>query len=170
MNSVSALRREIGFGVLAVASVVAVSVLGQLATFPNLAPWFAGLAKPPFSPPNWIFGPVWTTLYGLMAFAAWRVLRLPPSPARNRALVLFFAQLALNAAWSWMFFAAHSPLLGLLNIIPQFWLIVATVAPSPVSIGSRDGAWRRSQPGSASPACSISRYGGSTAERGAVGK
>jgi translocator protein len=63
----------------------------------------------------------------LMAFAVWRMVRLPPSPARTTALILFFAQLALNAAWSWMFFAMHSPLLGLVNVIPQFLLIVATI-------------------------------------------
>ena len=66
-----------------------------------------------FQAAQWIFPPVWAVLYSLMAFAAWRIARLPPSPARRIALILFFAQLALNAAWSWMFFAAHSPWLGL---------------------------------------------------------
>jgi benzodiazapine receptor len=120
-------RRDIGIAILPVVAVIAASVLGQLATFPNLAPWFAGLVKPSFNPPNWVFGPVWTTLYALMAFAAWRILRLPPSPARRTALFLFFVQLALNVAWSWMFFAAHSPLLGLVNVVPQFLVIVATL-------------------------------------------
>lgn len=112
---------------LPVAAVVAASVLGQIATFPNLAPWYAGLAKPPFNPPNWVFGPVWTTLYVLMAYAAFRIHRLAPSPDKRRALTLFYLQLALNAAWSWMFFAAHSPLLGLINVVPQFVVVLATV-------------------------------------------
>jgi benzodiazapine receptor len=120
-------RRDIGVAVLPVVAVIAASLLGQLATFPNLAPWFAGLVKPSFNPPNWVFGPVWTTLYALMAFAAWRILRLPPSPARRTATILFFGQLTLNVAWSWMFFAAHSPLLGLVNVVPQFLVIVATL-------------------------------------------
>jgi benzodiazapine receptor len=120
-------RRDIGIAILPVVAVIAASVLGQLATFPNLTPWFAGLVKPSFNPPNWVFGPVWTTLYALMAFAAWRILRLPPSPARRTALFLFFVQLALNVAWSWMFFAAQSPLLGLVNVVPQFLVIVATL-------------------------------------------
>ncbi len=120
-------RRELGMAALALAAVIAASLLGQLATFPNLVPWYAGLAKPSFNPPNWVFAPVWTALYVLMAFAGWRVLRLPPSPARRTALMLFFGQLALNVAWSWMFFAAHSPLLGLINIIPQWLVIVATI-------------------------------------------
>jgi len=121
-------RRYIGFGALALAVVVTASALGQLATYPNLAPWYAGLVKPSFNPPNWVFGPVWTGLYALMAFAAWRILRRPPSPARRWALTWFFVQLALNTAWSWMFFGAHRPLLGLVNIIPQFAVIVATIA------------------------------------------
>ncbi len=116
-----------GFALIAVAAVAAASVIGQIATYPNLAPWYASLAKPSFNPPNWIFGPVWTTLYLLMAFSVWRILRLPAGSTRRTALTLFFIQLALNAAWSWMFFAANSPLLGLVNIIPQFALIVATV-------------------------------------------
>jgi translocator protein len=49
---------------VAVIPVVAAFVLGQIATFPNLSPWYAGLAKPAFNPPNWVFGPVWTMLYG----------------------------------------------------------------------------------------------------------
>jgi len=113
---------------LAVIPVVAALVAGQMATFPNLAPWYAGLVKPAFNPPNWVFGPVWTTLYVLMAFAVWRVLRLPRGmPARSLGLILFFVQLALNAAWSWMFFGAHSPALGLLDIVPQLLVVLATV-------------------------------------------
>jgi tryptophan-rich sensory protein len=113
---------------VAVIPVVAAFVLGQLATFPNLTPWYAGLIKPAFNPPNWVFAPVWTTLYVLMAFAVWRVLRLRRrTPVRRLGLILFFAQLVLNAAWSWMFFAAHSPRLGLINIVPQLLVIAATM-------------------------------------------
>src|SRR4051812_42862498 len=120
--------RELQFTALAVVVVVAASLVGQLATYPNLAPWYAGLVKPSFNPPNWVFGPVWTTLYLMMAFAVWRILRLPEAPANSRwALGLFFALLALNAAWSWMFFAAHNPLLGLINIVPQILVILATI-------------------------------------------
>ena len=124
----SAWSRDLGFGLLAIIVVAATSIVGQLATYPNLAPWYAGLVKPSFNPPNWVFGPVWTTLYLLMAFAVWRILRLPNASFEHRwALGLFFAQLALNAAWSWMFFAANNPLLGLINIVPQFLVILATI-------------------------------------------
>ena len=108
--------------------VLAALLLGQLATFPNLSPWYESLQKPAFNPPNAIFGPVWTALYALMALAFWRVLRLPAStPKRSLAIIAFLAQLALNAAWSFLFFAAHSPLLGLLDIVPQLGAILLTL-------------------------------------------
>jgi translocator protein len=121
-------KRDVVLALLTVVAVVTASVLGQFATYPNLSPWFAALTKPRFNPPNWVFGPVWTTLYALMAFALWRILRLPfSSVGRRLALCFFFLQLAFNAAWPWLFFWAHSPLLGLVNIIPQLLLILATI-------------------------------------------
>jgi benzodiazapine receptor len=114
--------------VLAILAVTATSVAGQIATYPNLEPWYAGLEKPPFNPPNWIFAPVWTSLFVLIAFSLWRILRLPVSAARGRALILILTMLALNAAWSWMFFGANSPLLGLVNIVPQLAVIAASIA------------------------------------------
>jgi translocator protein len=63
-----------------------------------------------------------------MTVAAWRLLRLPPEAhGRNVALALFFAQLALNAAWPWTFFVAHSFAFALLNIVPQWLLLIATI-------------------------------------------
>lgn len=110
-----------------IVAIIAASVLGQIATFPHLAPWYASLVKSPFNPPNWVFGPVWTTLYVLMAFATIRVMWQPETAVRKLALVLFALQLAFNVAWSWMFFAAENPLLGLINIVPQLALVIATV-------------------------------------------
>ena len=112
-------------GVLAVMAVLAASISGQIATSSELG-WYAGLLKPAFNPPNWVFAPAWIALYLLLAFAVWQIARNPSSRARSVALTLVFLQLALNAAWSWMFFAAHSPLLGLVNIVPQFLLVAAT--------------------------------------------
>src|SRR5664280_2342820 len=114
----STFKRDVAFAVFAVGAVAATSILGQIATYPNLSPWYAGLAKPSFNPPNWVFAPVWTTLYALMAFALWRILRVyGPSGIRRSAIALFLILLASNATWSWMFFWAHSPLLGLVTII-----------------------------------------------------
>jgi benzodiazapine receptor len=120
--------RKLGFAVVAVVLVAAVSISGQLATFPNLSPWYAGLAKPAFNPPNWVFGPVWTALYALMAYSVWRILLLPrQTTGRGLALGLFVLQLAMNAAWSWMFFGARSVGLGLINIGPQLIVVLATI-------------------------------------------
>ena len=70
-------------------------------------PWFDALQKPFFMPPGWAFGVVWPILYLLMGIALAMILALPPSPERKSALVLFFVQLALNFAWSPIFFAGH---------------------------------------------------------------
>jgi len=119
------LKRDLLYAVVAVASVVGASIVGQLATYPNLEPWYAGLNKPMFNPPSWVFAPAWTGLYLLMALAVWRVLRLRVlRSGRREALIVFFTQLLLNAAWPWMFFGANSPLLGLINIVPQLVAIL----------------------------------------------
>jgi tryptophan-rich sensory protein len=69
--------------------------------------WFHTLAQPSFAPPGWIFGPVWTLLYAMMAVAAWRIWQQEPSTLRSAALVVFLVQLALNFAWSVIFFRWH---------------------------------------------------------------
>jgi tryptophan-rich sensory protein len=102
---------------IAVLPVAAVSLVGGLVTRPSITTWYAGLAKPGFTPPNWLFAPVWTTLYAMMAYALWRILSLPKDlPGRSAAIAAFFVQLALNALWSWAFFGAQSPLAGLVVI------------------------------------------------------
>jgi translocator protein len=86
--------------------------------------WYPTLNKPPFNPPPWIFAPVWTTLYIMMAAAAWLVWLKGNS---RSALILFFIQLALNFAWSFLFFGMHAPALALINIIAMWFAIVATI-------------------------------------------
>jgi tryptophan-rich sensory protein len=113
---------------VAIVPVIAASLVGQWATYTNLVPWYAALAKPALNPPNWIFAPVWTVLYGLMALAVWRLLNANcPWVEKRTALALFFSQLVLNALWSVLFFGFHSPLGGLLNIVPQWTLIVLAI-------------------------------------------
>jgi tryptophan-rich sensory protein len=115
--------------IIAILPVVAASVLGGAVTVPQIAGWYAGLAKPAFNPPNWIFAPVWTALYALMALAAFRILRIPVGvPGRRRALLVYHLQLLLNIGWSFAFFGANSPLAGLIVILPLLVLILATIA------------------------------------------
>ena len=83
-------------------------LIGALFTTQAIPIWYEGLHQPSFRPPNWVFGPVWTLLYALMAVAAWRVWLAAPGPARNWGLALFAVQLALNLAWSWLFFHRHA--------------------------------------------------------------
>jgi len=85
--------------------------------------WYAQLAKPAFNPPDWIFAPVWSVLYAMMAVAAWRAwLRAGLGPA----ILLWLAQLVLNAAWSWLFFGLHQIGIALLEILVLLTLIAAT--------------------------------------------
>ncbi|HSD19814.1 MAG TPA: TspO/MBR family protein [Anaeromyxobacter sp.] len=85
------------------------SALGAAATRRSIrSPWYRLLEKPSYQPPSWVFPPVWTTLYALIATSGYRVWR-SGSPSRRRALGLWSAQLALNAAWSPVFFGARRP-------------------------------------------------------------
>jgi benzodiazapine receptor len=85
-----------------------IGFLGGRWTGPEIPRWYRTLTKPSFNPPSWIFAPVWTTLYLLMAIAAWLVFKTPASSARTLGLSLFVVQLALNLAWSWIFFRKHA--------------------------------------------------------------
>ena len=91
-----------------VALVLACHAAGALGALVTDAAWYRELARPSWAPPGWVFGPVWLTLYTMMGVAAWRVWRTPSGPARSRALGWFAAQLALNAAWTPVFFGLRS--------------------------------------------------------------
>ena len=103
---------------LAIAPVAAASVIGSLATLPNIPDWYIHIAKPWFTPPNWIFGPVWTALYTIMAYAFYRVLRQTATSGRVWLITAFMLQIALNGAWSVAFFGGRSPMLGMIVIVP----------------------------------------------------
>ena len=79
------------------------------AVFVSAGGWYAGLAKPTWNPPGWIFGPVWTILYAMMAVAAWRVWLHGGWPRQKTALRLYLIQWALNALWTPLFFGLHQP-------------------------------------------------------------
>ena len=89
--------------------------------------WYAQLRKPSWNPPGWIFGPVWTALYTMMAVAAWLVWRRGGFAAQRVPLGLFLLQLLLNAAWSPLFFGLHHPALAFVEIVMLWLAILATV-------------------------------------------
>ena len=97
----------------AIASVQAKSFYGQL-------------VQPEWAPPPWLFGPVWSVLYTLMGMAAWLVWRKGGFLSNRVALSLFLAQLALNAIWTWVFFAWHLGALAFVNIL-VLWALIATI-------------------------------------------
>lgn len=103
--------RAVVGGILFVAIPFAVGALGSLATIDNVNGWYALADKAFWTPPNWVFGPVWSVLYVLMGVAAWFVWREPNTRPRRIALTLFIAQLVLNAVWTPVFFAGF-PLWG----------------------------------------------------------
>lgn len=103
--------------------------IGATFTSAAIPAWYATLAKPSFSPPNWIFAPVWSTLYILMGIAAALVWRKGlREPAVRTALAIFLFQLILNTLWSFFFFGLRSPLLGLADILFLWGMILVTIA------------------------------------------
>ena len=86
-------------------------------------PWYETLVKPGWTPPNWLFGPVWTLLYVLIAASAWLVWREAGFSGARWALAAFALQIVLNAAWSWLFFGLQRPDLALVDIS----LLVTTI-------------------------------------------
>jgi benzodiazapine receptor len=98
--------------------------IGAIFTTPSIRNWYAELSKPPFTPPNWLFGPAWTTLYILMGIAAFFVFRegLAASGVKI-ALIIFLVQLILNILWSVVFFGLHSPA-GAIVVIAGLWITI----------------------------------------------
>lgn len=109
--------------ILAVFLVVVIGVGALIGTQSVPGAWYEGLAKPPFNPPNWIFGPVWFTLYAMIAVAGWRIWMID---AKSPAMKIWFAQMALNWVWSpiWfigqMLWPAFAVILAILALIVAF--------------------------------------------------
>lgn len=87
------------------------------AVFVSTGDWYEGLTKPAWNPPGWVFGPVWTALYFLMAVAAWRVWRQGGWARQRTALGLFVLQWALNSLWTPLFFGLQKPGWALVDIL-----------------------------------------------------
>lgn len=103
--------------------------IGSLFTVPSIPSWYAGLSRSALTPPSWVFGPVWTTLYLLMGIAAYLVWRKGAEKKEvSTALWIFMLQLALNTLWSIIFFGLHSTLGALIEIVVLWLAIVVTIA------------------------------------------
>jgi tryptophan-rich sensory protein len=119
-------RQGIGLAGWLVAS-FATGALGGLASV-NAAGFYGQLVQPAWAPPAWLFGPVWSVLFVMMAVSAWLVWRRHGFAGAGRALSLFVAQLVANALWTWMFFAWRLGALALVEIAVLWLLIAATIA------------------------------------------
>ncbi|MEJ2678407.1 MAG: tryptophan-rich sensory protein [Gemmatimonadota bacterium] len=116
-------RRDV-LGFIAFLALVAVTAaLGSVYTSMSIPGWYGTLAKPDWTPPAWVFGPVWTTLYLLMAVAGWLVWRPGGFRGARLGLTLFAVQLALNVGWSLLFFGMRDPTLALAEIV-ALWLLI----------------------------------------------
>ncbi|HUL36089.1 MAG TPA: TspO/MBR family protein [Thermodesulfobacteriota bacterium] len=104
-----------------------VGFLGSLFTTPAIPTWYATLKKPFFTPPNWIFTPVWVSLFILMGISLFFIWQRQGQPQFKKALILFFVQLVLNVLWSVAFFGLRSPLLGLVDIVLLWIAILFTI-------------------------------------------
>jgi len=110
--------------IVSVIACLAAGAIGSIFTRSAIPTWYATLAKPSFSPPDWLFAPVWTSLYILMGVAAFLVWRKGLENKQVRiALIVFLVQLILNALWSIAFFGLQCPLCGL-TIISVLWLAI----------------------------------------------
>jgi tryptophan-rich sensory protein len=102
----------------------AAPAVGGYFTGKSVGTWYPTLAKPSWNPPAWVFGPVWTALFVLMAVAAWLVFRERAAHPVALAMGLYALQLVLNAAWSFIFFGLRNPAAGLAEIA-LLWLVIA---------------------------------------------
>ena len=115
-------RDALGLGLFLIVC-IAVSGIGGAITATSVGSWYQALEKPSFNPPDWVFAPVWTALYLMMAIAGWRVWRRTRIAARWKALSVFAVQLALNVIWSLLFFGLQRVDLALAEIVILFLAI-----------------------------------------------
>jgi tryptophan-rich sensory protein len=120
--------RSAGLLIFCITIPLVIGFIGSIVTLPEVTGWYAGLDKPAFNPPGWVFGPVWTILYILMGIALFLVAKdgVDTEPVQ-KAVLVFAIQLVANLAWSCFFFGMHAIFLGLLDIVLLFFLIAATI-------------------------------------------
>jgi tryptophan-rich sensory protein len=121
-------HRPIQFLVLFLVVVIGAGLL--IGTLAAPGPWYEGLNKPPFNPPDWLFAPVWTLLYVLIAVAGWRTFLRDPG---SRVMYIWYAQMALNWIWSPLFFGLHLLWTAFAVILALFYLVLNFIG----------GTWRK---------------------------
>lgn len=106
-----------------------IEIAGRLMADISVYSWYFKLKKENVHPPVWLFGPLWTLLYGMLAVSGWLVFRASPSPSKTRALWIYGCELGLGLLWAVVFFFLQSPLLGMLTMIvlvsATIWMIIA---------------------------------------------
>lgn len=125
---------------VAVAALAAMAVAALGASATDIGPWYQVLRKPAWQPPDWLFGPVWTLIYGLMALAGVRAWNgASDRRQRLRIVGLFALNALLNVTWSELFFALHRPDWALMEVVP-FWLSIVALIVA-VSPANRSAGW-----------------------------
>lgn len=125
MASISTRNQILGLiGWLCVSYIAA--AIGAVASI-QAKTFYSQLVQPDWAPPSWVFGPVWTILYGMMGIAAWLAWRSDNHRLQRQALALFLLQLVFNGLWSWLFFAWHLGAMAFIDILVLWSLIVATI-------------------------------------------
>ncbi|MCX8052491.1 MAG: tryptophan-rich sensory protein [Armatimonadetes bacterium] len=129
MDKMGSVAKQVLALVLWIGVCLAAGFIGGLYTESSVSTWYVSLRKPDFNPPNWVFAPVWTTLYTLMGIAAWLVWRKGwKNTSVKTALIVFGVQLVLNTAWSIIFFGLRMPGAAFFELIALWIAIVATIA------------------------------------------
>ena len=120
--------RSIILFLLAIGICLGIAYVGSLYMTPAIPAWFDILQKPDFTPPSWIFGPVWTVLYVLMGFSLYMIFQTGIKKKDvSLGLILFVAQLVFSFAWVYLFFGLHSTFYGLITCIALWFLVLCTV-------------------------------------------
>ena len=125
--------------ILAVSFTLVFGGLGGIVTSGEIANWYAGLHKPSFNPPNYLFGPVWSLLYLLMGISLYLIWKEPASSAKTKSIIIFFIQFALNFCWSFIFFKFHQTGIAFAEIILMWIFILLTIIS--FSKLSKTAAW-----------------------------
>jgi tryptophan-rich sensory protein len=113
--------------IISIALPLLVGFTASLFTRPEIEGWYRALQRPEWNPPDWLFAPVWTSLYILMGVACYLIWIKAPSAQRRDAMVLYFVQLALNFTWSFLFFRMHQPGSAFAEIILLWLCILLTI-------------------------------------------